>query len=215
MPSPSRFCGGTPIFLSPETCFVGVSFHHLKRRSGDLVYVSVAQAFSNNVGPFALRGVSILREQSRNKRPYFTEAQAASLMRDVIDRYEKRGDSLPSRVVVHKTSRYQPEEEIGFCQGLLKEVAACDLVWIAPTGFPLLRRGMREPSRGTLCTVEERNHFLFTTGYVSWWDVYSGPHILSPLEIGVSEGSDLAERTTAIGSKAGPCSTSVPLSDVR
>jgi hypothetical protein len=177
---------------------VGVSFHHLKRRSGDLIYASVAQAFSNNVEPFALKGASIPREQSRNKRPYLTEAQAASLMKDVIDKYKNRAGSLPSRVVVHKTSRYQPEEEKGFRQGLLEEVAACDLVWMAPTGFRLLKRGMREPSRGTLCTIEDRDHFLFTTGYVSWWDEYPGPHIPSPLEIGAGEGSDLTERAREV-----------------
>jgi hypothetical protein len=187
-----------PRDLSPETCFVGVSFHHLKRRSGDLIYASVAQAFSNNVEPFALKGASIPREQSRNKHPYLTEAQAASLMKDVIDKYKNRAGSLPSRVVVHKTSRYQPEEENGFRQGLLEEVAACDLVWMAPTGFRLLRRGMREPSRGTLCTIEEKDLFLFTTGYVSWWDEYPGPHIPSPLEIGAGEGSDLTERAREV-----------------
>jgi len=69
---------------------------------------------------------------------------------------------------------------------------------MAPTGFRLLRRGMREPSRGTLCTIEEKDHFLFTTGYVSWWDEYPGPHIPSPLEIGAGVGSDLTERAREV-----------------
>ncbi len=44
-----------PHGLPPDCCFVGISFHHLKRRSGDLVYASVAQAFSNQLEPFALK----------------------------------------------------------------------------------------------------------------------------------------------------------------
>jgi len=43
-------------------------FPSLKRRSGDLVYASVAQAFSNQLEPFALKGDTIPRDQTRNKR---------------------------------------------------------------------------------------------------------------------------------------------------
>ena len=69
---------------------------------------------------------------------------------------------------------------------------------MSPTGFRLLRRGMREPLRGTLCTIEGRDHYLFTTGYVPWWSVYPGPHIPSPLEIGACGDTDLRERAQEI-----------------
>lgn len=187
-----------PHDLVKGTCFVGVSFHHLKRRSGDLLYASVAQAFSSEVEPFALKGASIPHNQTRNKRPYLTEPQAAALMQRIIAEYDSRVGTPPARVVVHKTSAYQPEEERGFRQGLLAEVAACELVWMTPTGFRLLRRGMREPIRGTLCTVEDDNHYLFTTGYVPWWGEYPGPHIPAPLEIGVCGGKDIVDRAREI-----------------
>jgi len=187
-----------PYELPKGTCFIGVSFHHLKRRSGDLLYASVAQAFSSEVEPFALKGASIPHNQTRNKQPYLTETQAAVLMQRIIAEYEQRVGMPPARVVVHKTSAYQPEEEQGFRQGILAEVAACDLVWMTPTGFRLLRRGMREPVRGTLCTIEDNHHYLFTTGYVSWWGEYPGPHIPAPLEIGVCGGTNIIERAREI-----------------
>lgn len=187
-----------PAGLTKDTCYVGVSFHHLKRRSGDLVYASLAEAFSNDVEPFTLKGASIPRSQSRNKQPYLSEPQSADLIGRVVEGYKVRVGSSPSRVVVHKTSRYQPEEEDGFRKGVLSEVAACDLVWLSPTRFRVLRRGMREPVRGTLCTVEDRDHYLFTTGYVPWWSQYPGPHIPAPLEIGAGDGTDIAERAREI-----------------
>lgn len=187
-----------PEGLAPGTCYVGVSFHHLKRRSGDLVYASVAQAFSAELEPFALRGASIPRDQNRNKQPYLTEEQAYNLLHRIITEYENQTGSRPSRIVVHKTSQYQPEEEQGFRKGLLAEVAACNLVWMTPTGFRLLRRGMREPLRGTLCTIEDRYHYLFTTGYVPWWDEYPGPHIPAPLEIGSLDDDDIVDRAREI-----------------
>ncbi len=61
------------------------------------------------------------------------------------------------------------------------------LVWMRSTGFRLLRRGMQEPWRGTLCRVGDERNFLFTTGFVKWWDEYPGPHIPAPLEIGADD----------------------------
>ena len=187
-----------PAGLPAATCFVGVSFHHLKRRSGDIVYASVAQAFSNEIEPFALKGASIPHDQVRNKHPYLQKSQAENLMETVIGEYEAHAGNLPSRVVVHKTSGYQPEEEEGFRAALLKKVAGCDLVWLRPTGFRLLRRGMREPERGTLCTIEDGHHYLFTTGYVPWWDEYPGPHIPAPIEIGSCGTTDIEARAREI-----------------
>jgi hypothetical protein len=187
-----------PHNLPVGTCFIGVSFHHLKRQSGDLVYASVAQAFSASVEPFALKGESIPRDQLRNKRPYLTESQASNLMHKIISGYQDRTGSVPSRVIVHKTSHYQPEEQVGFRGGLLNEVAACELVWMRPTGLRLLRRGMQPPARGTLFTIEDRDHYLFTTGFVNRWDEYPGPHIPAPLEIGVCGESNIIDRAQEI-----------------
>src|SRR5439155_1332281 len=76
---------------------------------------------------------------------------------------------LPTRVVVHKTSTYQPEEERGFRLAAEARVPACDLVWMRSTAFRLIRKGMQEPWRGTLCNIGHES-YLFTMGYVSWWD---------------------------------------------
>src|SRR5262249_32529232 len=97
-----------PADLPGNTCFVGISFHHLKRREGDVVYASVAQAFSNEVEPFALKGSLVPHEQRRDRQPYLTEGQSASLMAEVLEKYKDRAGMLPTRVVVHKTSMYQP-----------------------------------------------------------------------------------------------------------
>jgi hypothetical protein len=188
-----------PHDLSSGICFIGVSFHHLKRRAGDLVYASVAQAFSSQTEPFALKGNTIPRDQTRRKSPYLTSEQAEHLADRMITEYKSRTrGSLPTRVVIHKTSRYEPEEVEGFRGAILSNVPNCDLIWLTPTGFRLLRRGIEGPERGTICTVEESNHFLFTTGYVRWWKEYPGPHIPSPLEIGSANETDIAERAREI-----------------
>lgn len=185
-----------PAELPANTCFIGISFHHLKRREGDVVYASLAQAFSNEIEPFALKGALVPHDQRRDRQPYLTDAQAAALMTEVLEKYEALAGMPPTRVVVHKTSIYQPEEEKGF-RAAAARISACDLVWMRSTAFRLIRKGMQEPWRGTLCTCGKES-YLFTMGYVSWWDEYPGPHIPAPLEIGTSGSSDIRERAREI-----------------
>jgi hypothetical protein len=186
-----------PADLPNNTCFVGISFHHLKRREGDVVYASVAQAFSNEIEPFALKGSTLPHDQRRDHQPYLKESQAEDLIKDVLSKYESLTGVLPLRVVVHKTSVYQPEEEAGFRRAAQARVPVCDLVWMRSTSFRLIRRGTQEPWRGTLCTIGDES-YLFTSGYVPWWDEYPGPHIPAPLQIGSCGPTDIRQRAREI-----------------
>lgn len=186
-----------PADLPANTCFVGISFHHLKKRSGSLIYASLAQAVASEVEPFALSGATIDHNQRRDKQPYLTADQARALISEVIEEYRKVAGVTPDRLVLHKTSRYQPEEIEGFLEGASGLVPSCDLVWIRPTPFRVIRKGHEEPWRGTMCTVGEES-FLFTSGYVPWWNEYPGPHIPAPIEIGGANQTDLRQRAIEI-----------------
>jgi hypothetical protein len=186
-----------PADLPNNTCFIGISFHHLKRREGDVVYASIAQAFSNEIEPFALKGSTLPHDQRRDRQPYLNETQSENLINDVLDKYESLTGVLPSRVVVHKTSTYQPEEEAGFRHAAESRVPVCDLVWMRSTSFRLVRKGTQEPWRGTLCTIGAES-YLYTSGYLPWWDEYPGPHIPAPLEIGSCGATDMKQRAREI-----------------
>ena len=186
-----------PADLPANTCFVGISFHHLKRRSGGLVYASLAQAVSTEFEPFALSGASIDQDQRRDRRPYLNEEQARGLLEDILREYEARAGVSPDRVIFHKTSKYEPEEIAGFQQAAAGRVASCELVWLRPTSFRLVRKGQQEPWRGTLCRVGGET-YLFTMGFMRWWREYPGPHIPAPVEIGTAGATDLRERAREI-----------------
>ena len=186
-----------PASLPRNVCFIGISFHHLRRRSGGIVYASVAQAVSTEVEPFALKGATIDREQRRGRHPYLREDQAQALMVEVLNKYRDMAGVAPDRVVVHKTTSYEAEEIAGFRKGTQHAVAACDLIWMRETSFRLVRRGSEEPQRGTLCTVGDET-YLFTVGRVPWWGEYPGPHIPAPLQIGSAGETDLRERAQEI-----------------
>ncbi|MFB0614215.1 hypothetical protein [Aurantiacibacter poecillastricola] len=186
-----------PADLPSNTCFVGVSFHHLKRRSGSLIYASLAQAVASDVEPFALSGAMIDHDQRRDKQPYLNKEQASNLISEVIKEYLRVAGVTPDRIILHKTSNYQPEEVEGFLEGSKDAVPSCDLIWMRPTPLRVIRRGMEEPWRGTLVSVGDES-YLFTNGFIPWWNEYPGPHIPAPIEIGSAKHTDLKERAREI-----------------
>lgn len=186
-----------PAGLPEGVCFVGISFHHLKKRSGHLVYASVAQAFSTDHEPFCLQGAHIDHDQRIDRQPYLNEKQAKGLMQEVLAGYQHRTGVNPKRVVVHKTSLYQSEEETGFRAAAEGVVPQCDLVWLRNTSFRMVRKGTEEPWRGTLFRSGD-DHYLFTSGYVPWWDEFPGAHIPAPLQIGSSGPTNIEARASEI-----------------
>ena len=83
----------------PETCFVGISFHHLRTPSQHLVYSSLAQAFSSRGEGFALRGEAIPWNEKQGRNVHLTEDQAAKLASQVLQEYSEQtgGRRVPTR----------------------------------------------------------------------------------------------------------------------
>jgi hypothetical protein len=61
------------------------------------------------------------------------------------------------RIVIHKTSQYQPEEEAGFRKAAAARSGG-RLVWLRSTAFRLIRKGTQEPWRGMLCTLGDESY---------------------------------------------------------
>ena len=101
----------------------------------------------------------------------------------VLELYsEERQRQLPQRVIVHKTSRYEPGERAGF-ESALSKVVQYDLVALSPTSeVRLIRAGQYPPLRGTAFTVGETS-YLYTSGYLPILGRYPHGHVPSPLQI--------------------------------
>src|SRR2546423_5016367 len=99
-----------PTDLPKNVCFVGISFHHMKKRNGHLVYASVAQAYSTDVQPFALKGANIDHDQRRAPPPYLNQSQARHPFGDVLFPYCERAGEKPGRGSLPQTTTYPPGE---------------------------------------------------------------------------------------------------------
>lgn len=185
--------GGIPWRLQsdgPETCFVGISFHHLRTNRRHLVYSSLAQAFPSEGEGFALRGDAVPWGSNQGRQVHLTDEQAYNLADQVLAEYKERTGRIPTRVVLHKTSKYDSSERAGFTDALHR-IPVVELVNLQPASFRLVRDGVYPPKRGTLCRVNDHATYLFTTGYIPEWGTYPGPHIPSPVQLVHDEGADV------------------------
>jgi hypothetical protein len=170
-----------PIGLQAATCFVGVNFYH---PLGEPSYMraSIAQAFNEHGDGLVLRGQKFKWDEELGKSPHLSQSLGTQLVTEVLQRYQIECKQKPRRVVIYKSSRFEPDEREGF-KTALAEVSEYDLVTVGTSGnFRLFRSGEYPPLRGTVMNVGN-NNFLYTTGYVPEISKYPHGHVPAPLRI--------------------------------
>lgn len=181
--------GGIPWRLktdTADTCFVGITFHHLKTTQKSVVKSSLAQAFSSDGEGFAIRGGDIAHNPEKSKMVHLSEQQAYELGLRIIEEYAYRTGVNPQRIVLHKTSFFNDDEEYGF-RAAFSSIPVVELINLLPTSFRLLKHNNYPTNRGTLCTINNTNSYLFTTGFIKELNTYPGAHIPCPIEIRSNE----------------------------
>jgi hypothetical protein len=184
--------GGIPwraVGLEKDTCYIGVSFFRPLATESGTLHVSAAQAFDRDGVGLILRGPDFHWDEAEGGPSAHLDADKAKQLLDlVLDRFrDERQGQLPSRVVVHKTSRFLPAEREGF-QDALREIPRFDLVAVSPTSeIRLLREGRFPPLRGTFFELGEVR-FLYTTGYIPALRRYPHGHVPTALQIADHHG---------------------------
>jgi hypothetical protein len=179
--------GGIPWRLrhvDPGVCFVGVSFYRELHGPTPRLRTSMAQTFTASGDGYVLRGATFdWNEREHGNSPHLDFAASQSLVRDVLDRYKRQNrGSLPTRLVVHKRSRFWKDELEGFQSGA-EQVPQVDLVALGERGIRFFRPGDFPPLRGTYVKFSDQNFLLYTTGFVPFLRTYPGARIPQPAEV--------------------------------
>jgi len=168
--------------MTAGTCYVGIAFY--RDRSGLLenMRTSIAQVFTHTGEGLVLRGERAIVDEVTGC-PHLSERGAYRLMTDVLNTYRKQMRTLPARLVVHKSSRFWPEELSGFNKAS-EGIELKDYVAIMSRGIRFMRkRGKYPPLRGTVVQIGIGNYILFTKGWVRYFGTYPGLRVPTPLEI--------------------------------
>ena len=166
--------------LRNDTCYVGISFYRDKLSYNQDMQTSMAQVFTHTGEGLVLRGTEVYIDE-KSKEAHLTEKQAEELLLDAIKKYKERANRNPSRVVIHKKTSYTDSEKNGFKKAIGN--LSTDFVTILRRnkGLRFMRSGSYPILRGTLITLSEKEHLLYTSGYTPRIRTYPGHRIPQPL----------------------------------
>jgi len=187
-----------PTDLTPSTCYLGISFYRALGARSATMYASLVQAFDEHGDGLVLRGPEEINwdsEKYGRLSPHLDETQAINLINYALDRYQKEMHQNPRRVVIHKSSRFWPEEKAGFKKALKSRVSQFDLLSLSgQSRVRLLPASKYPPLRSTRFTVGEID-YLYTTGFIAELGEYHSLHVPSPVQITDHVGQDTSRET--------------------
>jgi len=161
------------------SCYVGVTFY----RSGNntTLETSVAQVFNQRGDGVIVRGAPA-KVSRHDRQPHLSREDAQALLTDALARYRAEHQTQPARIVLHKTSSYTQDEIAGFWAAAdASTIGTLELLWL-PADDPvrLFRPADHPPLRGTLLSLDDRRHLLYTRGSVPFYGTYPGMYIPTP-----------------------------------
>lgn len=178
--------------MESGTCYVGVSFYKDPPNSRGNMKSSIAQVFTHTGEGLVLRGSRAVIDEVTGS-PHLTSNGACQLVIDVLKEYEKQMKQLPRRLVVHKSSRYNPDELAGFEKGA-KNIKLRDFVTIETRGIRFMRnKGIYPPLRGTVIQMGRGDYLLYTKGYSHYLETYPGLRVPTPIEVVEHKGDSSLE----------------------
>ena len=186
-----------PTDLSPGTCYVGISFFRPLGSAHSTVQTSIAQAFDEHGDGLVLRGQDFTWDAAKKgtRAPHLNDDLAAELIVMVLERYEREMGQRPKRVVVHKSSRYWPEEREGFESILREQVEQYDLLALSPQNtIRLFPENKYPPLRGTRLQLGDLD-FLYTEGFIPELNRFFSMSTPSPLRVTDHIGYDTSRDT--------------------
>ena len=165
----------------PQSCALGVAFY--RSRDKKSLNTSLAQVFDELGNGLILRGTPVNLAKD-DRTPRLTANQSYDLFVSALAEYKNALRNFPARVVIHKSSNFSDEEMTGF-EGAASDldIDSVDFVTVMDSKLRLFRNGNYPPFRGSLMSVNEQRHLLYTRGSVWYYKTYPGMYIPQPLEL--------------------------------
>lgn len=174
----------------PSACFVGISFY--RSRDKKTYNTSLAQVFDELGNGVILRGTPVEIDK-RDRKPHLSEDQSYALLKKALEEYIDAMNTVPGRLVLHKSSNFNDEELRGFKRATEDmRVQSVDFITIMDSDFRLFRKGIYPPYRGSHIELDKKTHLLYTRGSVKYYRTQTSLYIPQPLEIRIVESDESA-----------------------
>ena len=184
--------GGRPWQLAdvrPGVCYVGLVYKQNDSSQDRSYSVCAAQMFLSNGDGIVFRGALGPWYHTEKREFHLDRKSARELISTVVASYTESHGGPPQELFIHAQAAFSYEEWEGFSEGC---PAATNLVGIqindAKDGLKLFRPGKYPVMRGMALKMDDRQAYLWTSGYVPRLDTYIGPETPNPIFVKVLRG---------------------------
>ena len=162
-----------------KASYLGIGFY--RDLSGQRLLTSTAQMFDERGRGLILRGARA-RTDKGDRHPYLERNDAYDLVVRSVRAYRAHHGHAPARLVILKTSRFEPGEIEGIGQAADElQIDRRDLLWVSEDPHvTLVREGDYPPLRGSFIQLG-KDALLFTRGSVPYYRTYPGLRVPRPL----------------------------------
>ncbi|MDD4736785.1 MAG: Piwi domain-containing protein [Kiritimatiellae bacterium] len=164
-----------------ETFYLGIGFYESLDRN--VLQTSIAQVFNERGYGMIVRGGEARR--SKDDRQVHMSFQAIKdLISNCLKSYRGEHFHAPARVIIHKTSQFNPEEVTGVLKATSDLcIDYVDMLSLASSGIRLYREGYYPPLRGTAFDIDDNRRILYTQGSVPFYEEYPGMYVPRSLQV--------------------------------
>lgn len=170
--------------IRPGVCYIGMVYKNLPNNRDNHVCCA-AQMFLTEGDGVVFRGAN--GPWKTDEYEYHLSPEAAkALLTTVIETYTEMHGAPPKELFIHGQASFNDAEWEAFCRAAPPDTNVIG-VRINSTGgdAKLFRNGDYPVIRGTTLLLNDRNAYLWTSGYVPQIDTYIGPETPNPLLVSV------------------------------
>lgn len=175
--------------IRPGVCYIGMVYKNLPNNRQNHVCCA-AQMFLSEGDGVVFRGAN--GPWKTDEYEYHLSADAAeALLKTVIDTYTEIHGAAPNELFIHGQASFNDAEWEAFCRAAPAGTNVVGVRINSTSGdAKLYRNGDYPVIRGTTLLLDDKNAYLWTSGYVPQLDTYIGPETPNPLLVTILRWKD-------------------------
>lgn len=185
--------GGYPWVLSSlrkDVCYIGLIYKNLENETDLRTACCGAQVFLDNGDGIVFRGNLGSWYNPERREYHLSEQEAYNLLKSTIDGYilKMNSDKYPKEVFLHSRTYFNDEEWAGFQSAVGSETKLIGIRIRRGSNFKMFRPNRYGVLRGTCLTVDTKQAYLFTTGFIPSLGTQPSHETPNPLDISIVRG---------------------------
>lgn len=178
-------------------CYIGLVFKRTNNPGDAKEACCGAQMFLHTGEGIVFKGAVGSWASEKEGEYHLSEQKAAEIVQRCIDAYKVHHGAPPHELFIHGRTRFDRNEIAGFRSAAPPETAVAGIQILRPNDLKLFREGRKPILRNTALKLDNRNAFVWSSGYVPHLLTYPGREVPTPLKIRIVFGDSKIEQVVA------------------